>query len=393
MTRWVLDRQRWWAWWSYRVLGRDRLVLLAGLTVRLAALAMIGYVVPLVWAHLRHPGWSLVLAVGLAGETAVVAAWCAARARLVRQALWVDVPFTMLALVAGAALTGGAANWTLFAYPYAILISFCYGLACRTASGALGCGALAAGAGVAGLLAFGASTPAELLLVTPTYLVNPLVGWRCARLLRQASDDLDAARAAAIRETADLATAAQRARLGTALHDRILQTLETLSRGGAVLDEALGERVRRQAAWLRRYIETGRVDQSDDLSVGLDAAARAAVQAGHRVEVNDARLRAADPTGGLSREQRDALVEAVHQSMSAFGAHDGEIVVRAAPDDGGVLVTVLSTGRAMPRADDIADARDRLGSAGGRLILEPAAYVELWMPGQTSPRSNEIAKA
>jgi hypothetical protein len=57
--------------------------------------------------------------------------------------------------------------------------------------------------------------------------------------------------------------------------------LETLGRGDeTVTDPQLRERVRARAAWLRRYVETGQADQSDDLSVALEAAARAARRAG-----------------------------------------------------------------------------------------------------------------
>ncbi len=47
------------------------------------------------------------------------------------------------------------------------------------------------------------------------------------------------------------AAATQRARLSTALHDRILQTLEILSRGCVLRDDQLHDRVADRAAWLR----------------------------------------------------------------------------------------------------------------------------------------------
>jgi hypothetical protein len=378
---------RLWAWWLYRVPGRDRLVLVAGLTVRLAGVIMLGYVLPLVWAHLSHPGWSLLLAAGLAVEGLAVVGWWVVRHRPVRAALWADLPTGVAALLAGIALTqhSAVAGWTMFAYPYVLLISFGCGLTCRTVAGALGCGGLWAVVAVAGLLLFRPAPAGYLLLITPTFLVNPVVGWAVARLLRQASDELDGARSLAVRETADLQAAVQRAELAAALHDRILQTLETLGRAGALRDPALGTRAAEQAAWLRRYLETGHADQSDDLAAGLEAVARAAHETGLAVEVNDAGLRDLDPTGGLDTAQRDALVEAAYQTISAFGAATGEIVVRAAPDGGGILISVLSTGRGMPNAHDIADARTRLASAGGRLTVEAIPYAELWVPRQAAP--------
>jgi hypothetical protein len=73
-------------------------------------------------------------------------------------------------------------------------------------------------------------------------------------------------------------------------------------------------------------------------------------------------------------------VEAAYQTITAFGGGDREIVVRATPEDGGILVTVLSSRPGLPDGDDISDAGSRLRSAGGRLTVEAAPYVELWVP-------------
>ncbi len=55
-------------------------------------------------------------------------------------------------------------------------------------------------------------------------------------------------------------------------------------------------------------------------------------------------------------------------------------MVRAAPDDGDVLVTVLSAGGALPNADSIANARAGLDIAGGRVTLDSVPHAELWVP-------------
>ncbi len=373
---------RFWAWWLGRIPGRERIVLSAAVTIRIAGIVTLAYVLPMVWSRLPRPGLSLALAVGLAAESVLMIGWWVKRRRLVAATLWVDLLVSAVALIIGAALTerAGAIGWVLFAYPYVILISFAFGLACRTLVGALICGVVAAAAGIVGLALFHPAPTGNLILVVPTYLVNPLVGWGCARLLRRAANALEEARSAAVRETADLVTAKHRARLSTALHDRVLQTLDTLGRGGVIADDAMRQRVAVQAAWLRRYVETGEVDQSEDLSVGLEAAARAANLAGLEVEVCDARLRGVDPSAGLVSEQREALIEATHQAIAAFGSADGHIVVRAVPEGNGVLITVLSTGRMVPDPDDIADARARLASVGGRLTVDSAPFAALWMP-------------
>jgi hypothetical protein len=368
-------------WWLYGVSARDRLVLLAGLTVRLAGVALLGYVVPLIWLHVPRPGASALLAALLAIESLAVCGWWFRSRRLDPRVLWLDLPVGVLALFAGAALTDpyGMLGWTLFTYPYLILVSFGLGLACRRLIVALAVGAAWAAANVAALAVFHPAPLPGLLLVAPAYLINPAIGWGLARLLYRGADEVAAARVAAVRETADLVATAQRARMTAALHDRILQTLETLSRGGAIADPDLRERVGSRAAWLRRYLETGQVDQSDDLTTALEAAVRAARQSGINVEVNDALLRTLESGTDLPAEQRDALVEAVFQTISAF-RRGREVVVRATPEDGGILITVLSAGPDLPDADDIGDAGSRLASAGGRLSIEAAPYAELWVP-------------
>jgi signal transduction histidine kinase len=369
-------------WWLAQVRGRDRLVLLAGLTVRVAAVAMLAYVLPLTWAHLPRPGASALLAVLLAAESLAVVAWWLARHRLDPRVLWLDLPTGVLALLAGTALVGrhGPLGWAMFVYPYMILISFAVGLTCRRLVDAVAFGALWGVTNAVGLALFHpVPVPGEVLIV-PAYLVNPAVGWGLARLLRRGADEVEAARIAAVRETADLVAAAQRAAAATALHDRVLQTLETLGRGETLADVELRERVRARAAWLRRYVETGQADQSGDLSVALEAAVRAARQAGITVEVNDARLRVAEPGGLLGPAQRDVLVDAAYQTIAAFRGGGREIVVRATPEEGGVLVTVLSAGPGLPDAEDISDARSRLDAIGGRLTIDAAPYAELWVP-------------
>ena len=374
--------------WLYRVPTRGRLPLLAGLIIRVAAVVMVGYVLPMVWHHLPHPGWSLLLAITLAAKDGVVIWWWIRAHRLDPRSLWLDLPVGVAALVVGTALTTrhGSVGWLLYVYPYTVLITVGVGLTCRRLIAALASASLWGAALVASLVLIHGDAVATTLPIASAYLVNSCVGWGCGRLLRRNADELEAARAAAVRAAAALAMTEQRTRLSTALHDRILQTLETLSRGGALRDEALRQRTARTAAWLRRYVETGRSDQSEDVAVGLDAAARAAQQTGLAVELNDARLRAAATTSdGLGREQRDALVEAAFQTINAFGSGVGSIVVRATPDQGGVLVTVLSSGGVLPDPFGINDARIRLDAVGGHLRVDTLPYAELWIPGEPPP--------
>jgi hypothetical protein len=157
--------------------------------------------------------------------------------------------------------------------------------------------------------------------------------------------------------------------------------METLARGQTVADGALRARVVEQAGWLRRFVETGRAEQEDDLAVGLAAAARAASRTGAEVQLNDAQLRAGERAGGLGAVQRETLIQAVHQAIAAITGTASGVVVRATPERDGVLVTVLATGPAdAPDPDEVAELSARLSTVGGKVMVEPVPYVELWVP-------------
>jgi signal transduction histidine kinase len=214
---------------------------LGGLIIRVAAVAMVGYVLLMVWRHLPYPGWSLLLAIALAVKDGVIIAWWLRQHRLDPRSLCLDLPAGAVALVVGTGLTGphGPLGWLLYVYPYTLLVTVALGLACDRLISALASASLWAASLVAALVILYGEPLPTTLTISVAYLISTCVGWGCARLLRRNADELEAARAAAVRETADLAATEQRARLSTALHDRILQTLETLSRGGALRDEAL----------------------------------------------------------------------------------------------------------------------------------------------------------
>jgi signal transduction histidine kinase len=368
-----------------RVAGTERMVVAAGTAIRVGGVALLGYSVPITWAHQPHPGWSALLAVVLAAEsTLVVAGWLWQR-RAAPLTLALDVPTGVLALLAGATLSAdGAGGWVFFSYPYTIFVSVALGLCGRSIWPVALAGAAWTAAFVVGLTVFAHNGLQETLSLAPGYLLNPLIGWLCARAFRRRAAALEAARVAAVAQATELAVAGERARHARALHDRVLQTMETLARSRTIPDEALRARVVQQAAWLRRFIETGLVDQEEDLAAGLAAAARAAGRAGIRVQLNDARLRIAPHGGGLAPRQRDTLVQAVHQAISSVTGADGSVVVRAVPDDTGVLVTVLATGPGgAPQPDEIAELMSRLAAIGGTLAVDSMPYLELWVPARS----------
>jgi hypothetical protein len=352
-------------------------VLLVGVVFRLSGVVMLAYVIPLVWHQLPHPGWSALLAAVLCVVGLAVAGYWLRQGRLSRWSLVADVPLGAVALVLGELLGrhGGAIDWASFPYPYAVFTAVALGLVCRSPVGALACGSTWAAAYVLGALAFGPTTVPRALAGTVSFLVNPLIGYVCARLLRQAAEELERASRAALAEAAALAAEAERSRQARALHDRLLQVLEALVRDGAVGDEAVRNRLAVKAAWLRSYVSTGRVEQSADLVTALAAVA------GTDAEVLDACLHATDPTGGLTPDQQAALVTATGRVIEALSGAGGEITVRAAPERGGVLVSVLSTGAQPPSPGLLGEMTALLDGHGGRADGESVPpYVELWLP-------------
>ncbi|MBO0869439.1 MAG: hypothetical protein J2P15_12815 [Micromonosporaceae bacterium] len=378
-----MTRALWWLWLRLadRVPGSDRVVLAAGITIRVGGALMLCYALPLTWAHQPRPvGTALLVLAMLAQSTVVVWLWLWQR-RVGPLTLALEAPTGVLALFAGGALAeGGRGGGLDFMFPYTILISAALGLASRR---------LWPGLAVALLWAtvFGFSRTltehrslADTFSLGIGYLVNPTVGWLSARTLRRRVAALDQARLADAQQAAELATTLERARHGRALHDRVLQTLETLARGSTIPDPAVRARVGEQAAWLRRFVETGQVDQDQDLPAGLSAAARAAERAGIRVQLNDARLRVAGG-GGLAAPQREALVQVVHQAISSITGAGGAVVVRAVPDNHGVLVTLLGSGPgAAPPADELADLVAQLAPVGGTVTAESVPFLELRVP-------------
>ena len=371
-------------WWLNRVPPpHARLVLLLGLAIRASGVLMLAVTLPVIRSHMAHPWWSGLLALGLAVENAAVAVWWLVRGRPDARVLWVDLPTGVVAIVLNTWLTPGrgSAGWALFVYPNTVLLAFVTGLLCRRASAAVACGTLWAATNVAATWWFRHASTGMVVQLNPPYLINALVGWLGGSMLRKNEERLAAALAAEVRETVELAASAQQWGLAVALHDGVLQTLETLQRGAAIEDSVLRAEVADRATWLRRYIEIGHGEQGDDLGVDLDAVVVAARQRGIVVEVNAARLLAAEDGLGVG-VHREVMLEALFQTIAAFGDHsDGVVMVRAIPDRGGVFVTVLSTGDTTPDSTDIADASAQLAAAGGWLRLAPVPCVELWVPG------------
>ena len=386
----MTDRLRRWRRRNLRSV--ERLLLLANLIVRVTALLLVLACTIGTVLLFPHPGYPLALGGALVAESFLLIVWWLRAGRVPPWTLLaVDLPVTAASIVLAMVLTshftphfGTLANYT---YPITMLTALGLGTVVHRPVSALLVALPYVAAYYLGCRLAG--QPFRVGMITAN-LIDPMVGWAGASQLRRAAVDLAQAQQAAVASAVALATQRERDRHARALHDRVLQTMETLRRPSWVADPALREEVATQAAWLRTFVETGQSDQAEDLTTGLEAAARSAYRAGLRVELNDAGLRLA-PGGGrqLDEQSRDALVDATHQVLSALVGHATSVVVRAAPDGPGVQVTVLATSHAdQPDPDAVAQARDRVAAVGGTLHHEPVPYVELWVPPEQGRSSS-----
>lgn len=374
---------RWRAWWWRNTRSVDSTLLLANLVVRAAAAALVLVGTIGTVQLFDRPAGPLLLGAGLLAESALLMVlWLRAGRVPPWTLLALDVPAMTTAVLLGCVLTPQRYFGTLANYPYivATLTTLALGATVRRLAVALPAALSYAAAYYVGTRLAGVPFAPAMIAAN---VINPVVSWACVGQLRRGDAELTQAQREAVAGAVALVTQRERARQTRALHDRVLQTLETLSRPGWIEDPALREEVGRQAAWLRAFVESGEPDQGEDLSTGLEAAVRIARRAGLRVELNDAGLRLRGGGPGLGERCRDALVEATHQVLEAMVGQAASVVVRAVPDGDGVQVSVLATSRAgQPDPDAVAQAAATVGEAGGTLLHEPVPYLELWVPPQ-----------
>jgi hypothetical protein len=379
----VTPRIGWGVGLAGRVEDRDRMVLVVGVCIRLAAVGTLALGVPLLWAHFPHPTWSALVAAGLAIETGAVIAWWLWRRAIGPTILALEVPVGVLALLFGRFLDApaGVPGWTDFPYPYTVMVSITVGLCCTGPGLALLTGLTWGVACAGGAIAIDHTPWAGGLALIPAYLANAVVGWLAGRTLRRTADEVGDLRTRAVGEAIELATVQERARQARELHDRVLQTVETLARDGTALDEQQRQRLTTQAAWLRHLVETGMADQPADLAAELDSIIRIAAPAGVRVDLNDAGLRARSGTCGLGAPQREALLECVLRTILSLVPRTGTVTLRAGMAGPDVLVTVLAPGSFGPAApDEVASLSGQLGAVGGRVVAESTGYLRLYVP-------------
>jgi signal transduction histidine kinase len=339
-----------------------------------------------------HAAAVIVLLAAIAAESAVLCAACL-RARRVRS-WWAvaDLAFTIVVLVASATISvryGGL----YIAYPYSVICSVAFGIGLRRLSSVLTATALLAAGYLYGGGYLHADPPPHVAVNAITYFPNTVVAWAVSQLLRRMGRELEASRS---RETM-LARDQERLRHARMLHDRVLQTMETLARGQWIADAALKARVAEEAVWLRGLVEGTNEATGGDLLGQLSELVARAARDGLHVELNYATLRGAAILGALDSQQSAALTGAVSEALTNVVKHaaTASAVLRLAAAPSALVVTVLDQGRGFdpvtqPEGTGLKESiRGRVTESGGTVRIDTApgagTYLEITMPLAGTP--------
>jgi signal transduction histidine kinase len=339
-----------------------------------------------------HGHGAVVLALitaAIAAESAVLCTACL-RARRVRPPWAVaDLAFTIAVLAASAMATaryGGLYG----AYPYSVICSVAFGIGLRHLSSVLAATAILAAGYLYGGGYLHADPAANVLVNTITYVPNTVVAWAVSRQLRHMGRELEASRSS----EAMLARDQERLRHARMLHDRVLQTMETMAHGQWIADAALRARVAEEAAWLRGLVEGTGAAEGDLLDQLGGLVARAA-RDGLHVEFNRTALRGSAVLGALDSQQSAALMGAVSETLTNVVKHaaTASAVLRLTATPTALVVTVVDQGRGFdpvtqPEGMGLKESiRGRIAESGGTVRIDTApgagTCIEITMPWST----------
>lgn len=239
-----------------------------------------------------------------------------------------------------------------------------------------------------------------------TYFAAALPSWAVARAWRRSAQDADASHKRALAQASELAVERERTHYARMLHDRVLQTLETLSNGNWIADADLRTHIAAEAGWLRAVIQGMPVNQPHDLHAVLQSVVQEKARSGLRVEFNEAGLRAADQLRGqLSPATVDAVAGAVREALTNVTKHAAvdTVVVRATLTADQLIVSVLDHGigfdpssiatNPCPSVGLAQSVRARINEIGGTARIDSApgagTHIELSIPVQSHNQSGK----
>ena len=365
---------------------------------RLGGICQASIVLVLAPDHFPKQGAAGALMAVVALESGALILACLRAGRIRTRLISVDLLFCCAALAFNAQLTTAVdgQTWANFMYPLTIIASIGIGLGYRSLSSVLCATAVL-------MVSYG--TSAVLIHHDPlwntvpnsiSYLPNTTVAWGAARYLRKVARASDASRARAVARADELARERERLRHARMLHDRVLQTMETLARGQWVPDRELRAHIATEAEWLRALVEGNALgDGPGDLLSALQAVVLRKSRLGLRVELNTVGLRdGAAPGADLEPEAVQAVADAVHEALTNVAKHAGvdTAVVRAYLTDDRLVVSVLDQGCGFEAAKAAGglglqtSIRARIAAVGGRARIDsrPRAgtFVELSVPAR-----------
>lgn len=375
----------------------ERMLVRAAVLYRVFGVIQLGLVIAIDMSRYQDPAANLGLATAIAAESAVGSVVIVRRGRLVPWMICVDTGVNMAALVTGAALTAptNAQTWIYFMYPFSLITSVGIGLTFRRLSSILWVTTCLAGTYVASAIGLHDDPAWNALPNAGSYFLNTVVAWAVASYVRNTSVRLDAAAVQDVDRAAALAAERERLQHARLLHDRVLQTLETLAHGDWIPDPIMRARVSAEAAWVRGLVEGQLPGGDDDLATGLVRLIRDRTERGLQIQFNGTQLRElGDTRRCLAPDACRALVDAAGEALTNVGKHSGtnSALMRVGVTSDRVTVSVIDHGRgfdpaATPRGVGLRESiQARLREVGGDAHLESTVgvgtFIEVSVPIQ-----------
>ena len=277
--------------------------------------------------------------------------WLCLRAGRIRDDVVVaDTLVIMAGLVVGAKLTSphDGHTWIYFMYPVSLVSSLAIGLAFDqfAAVAALTFALSAAYAGSAMIIHHDPLW--NVLPNTLSYPANTTAAWAGARYLRSTGRRLDQTRRLSVEQAARIASEQTRAQHARVLHDRVLQTLETLACTEWISDPSLRSHIAAEAAWLRAFVEGDQRGTEPDLLTDLQRLVQRKARTGLHVELNCAQLREDGRwRQAIPAAHQAALVDAAQEALTNVAKHAGvnHASIRARVTDRGIELSIMDRGR------------------------------------------------